>query len=291
MSASIHPFSLVSVRLAPIYKEPVGSATGFVVGKGNEFYLLTNWHVVSGLKNLAAHYSEWSEGHPRALRVEFHVMHDKIGENVSLWSTEIPLHDREGRLLWVEIGNKTGRADVVALPLQIPRGIRLIALGFSMLGEDSKLALYPGEPVSIVGFPRGRSIDRIVAGVWKTGHLASDLGLNYMSEWPSLLVDVTGRPGMSGSPVYAVRYLASLASSGKFETAGHRDSGVKRLVSWFTGRAPASPGFWTEFLGIYSGGIEEENEDRRRLELGIVWKRALVRTLIDLAQQGVGKGS
>jgi hypothetical protein len=66
------------------------------------------------------------------------------------------------------------------------------------------------------------------------------------------LVDTTSRPGMSGSPAYAVRTAAYATSAGRFEMR--------------TGE-PAK-----KFLGVYS-------EQNFNAEVGGVWKAEAIATL------------
>lgn len=83
--------------------------------------------------------------------------------------------------------------------------------------------------------------------------MASDLDVNFSGR-PMFLVDTTSRPGMSGSPVYAVR-------SGAYRSS---NALLKMSVS----------GTATKFLGVYS-------EQNLQAELGAVWKADTVQALYD----------
>ncbi len=102
----------------------------------------------------------------------------------------------------------------------------------------------PAAPVSIVGFPYGLAQQGGLP-VWKIGTVASDLDIDIGGK-PIFLVDTTARPGMSGSPVYAVRSGAFRSSDGSLHTA-IGGSSIKK------------------FLGVYSEQIQAA-ETRRGLE-------------------------
>ena len=99
----------------------------------------------------------------------------------------------------------------------------------------------PSEAVSIIGFPFGLASSGKFP-IWKTGHIASDIDLNYKDK-PVFLIDATTKPGMSGSPVIARRNGFSQTSKGQ-------------RVGGTTER----------FLGVYSGRIQDNSD------VGMVWK-------------------
>jgi len=82
--------------------------------------------------------------------------------------------------------------------------------------------------------------------VWKTGHIASEIDIDHEGE-PVFLIDATTKPGMSGSPVLAVR-----------RGWVQRSSGI------------AIGGSATRFLGVYSGLTHSESD------VGVVWKPSVV---------------
>jgi hypothetical protein len=135
-------------------------------------------------------------------------------------------------------------------------GIQFYSVDVINLSKTDML-LGPGEAISIAGFPQGLAqIGPAVQtgsglAVWKTGTLASDMGINVGGK-PTFLVDTTSRPGMSGSPVYAVRYnVYRSAISG---AVIYKGDGA------------------TRFLGVYG-------QQSTSLEIGVVWKAELVAAL------------
>jgi hypothetical protein len=79
--------------------------------------------------------------------------------------------------------------------------------------------------------------------IWKTGHVASDIDLDWDNK-PAFLIDATTKSGMSGSPVIAKRVSIYQTSNGN--TIGNA----------------------VKFLGVYSG---REISDQG-IEVGFVWK-------------------
>ncbi len=143
-----------------------------------------------------------------------------------------------------------GGADIVALLLTHVEDVQFYPLDLELRNAD--VVVGPGDPVTIVGFPFGSGAGDGLP-VWKTGTVASDMFVNFQGR-PMFLVDTTSRPGMSGSPVYAVR-------SGAYRSA---EGGLKMAIT----------GNMVRFLGIYS-------EQNISAEVGGVWKADVVKALYD----------
>ena len=239
---SINPLSATSLRIWPrVNKKQVGTATGFVVKVSDKPYLITNWHVVTGLdpNNNKQIFAE-----PDELLIHHHSK-GKLGS----WVEKIePLHNANGEPRWFE-HVKGNNVDVIVLPLEDDAAFDIHALDLNL--ADTDMVPEPAMPVSIIGYPWGLSVG---GGwpVWKTGHIASDPDLNYNS-LPSFLVDVTARAGMSGSPVV-------LRMSGGFKT---------RSGDTIMSQSGAS----TLFLGVYAAQHQRE-------ELGIIWKPQVVKEIL-----------
>ena len=234
----IDPLSCVSLHLESFSNgASLGVGTGFVVVYSGTNYLVTNWHIVTGRDpDTGKPMSTTGAADPDAIGIWLHDA-NRLGS----WHRTIePLIDTTtGNRLWKE--HPRGRQiDVICLALKPSVDIKVYDLDTSLAHTD--LVLVPSEPVSIVGFPFGIS----AAGkfpIWKTGHIASDIDLDYNAK-PVFLVDATTRPGMSGSPVFARRM------------GGHRSSNAM----WNLG------GNAVRFLGVYSGRIREQSD------VAMVWK-------------------
>jgi S1-C subfamily serine protease len=248
----IDPLSVISLSIEPFFNETnLGTGTGFIIERDGRHYLVTNWHVVSGLnpvtkKPIAAH-----GGVPNKLIV----WHHQQG-NFGVWITvAYELLHPDGSPRWKEKVFPNGDMyDVVLLEIPVIPETTHYTLDLSLASSD--VTIFPSEPVSIIGFPFGKAS----AGkfpVWKTGNIASDLDLNY-DDKPIFLIDTTTKPGMSGSPVIA-----------------------KRVGSYQSTNAAMTIGSINRFMGIYSGRIQDE-DDTRISNLGIVWKPVVIDMLLEV---------
>jgi hypothetical protein len=228
----------------------IGTGTGFVVQKGQHYYLITNRHIVLD----CAEDKNPNDVGGWLCANKVVILHNRLnheGEWISvtekLYRTE---NDKEK--LWLEhpsIGSVPGSSvDLIALPLTQINDVNLLPLNLSLRNTDMRIS--PGDSVSIVGFPYGNAQGGGLA-IWKTGTIASDPDVNFDGK-AKFLVDATGRPGMSGSPVYARRFGGYQTAKGQTMLAGNA----------------------TKFLGVLS-------EESQAAEIGIVWKAEAVQRLYD----------
>lgn len=239
---SVRPLYLIQVE----GNEVIGRATGFVVQKAKDYYLITNWHVVSG-RNPKSNEIRHPEGKtPDALLIWHH------GKQLGSWvRKKEELYDKKGERRWLEHTTLGSAIDVVALPLEaIGDDIQLYPLDLSL--ADANMVPEVAMPVSIIGFPEGFTSAGFLP-IWKTGHIASEPNLDYHGE-PLFLIDATTRPGMSGSPVI-------LRLSGGFKT---KDGN----------RVMSTSGYRTLFLGVYAGRLSDDSE------IGRVWRPRLINEIL-----------
>lgn len=244
------PILIDEFSVKPLYLETylgeqrLGVATGFVVKKNESYYLITNWHVVTGRNpfNNNLPLSTTGVADPNILRVWFH------GQNLGNWiSKEIRLINEAGDKLWFE-HERCEQVDVVAIPFTITEDIKIYEIDLAM--ADFDLIIYPSEAVSIIGFPMA-----LTSGgkfpIWKTGHVASDIDIDWDGK-PAFLIDATTKGGMSGSPVIAKRVCIYQTSHGN--TVGNA----------------------VRFLGVYSGREISESG----VEVGFVWKPRVISEIL-----------
>lgn len=235
MQISIDEFSVKPLFLETYYQQrQLSVATGFIVKRGENFYLITNWHVVTCRNPYNNQPISNTALEPNKLSVWFH------GLTLGQWVLkEIAIRNQAGNRLWLE--HERGReVDVIAIPLQTMNDVTLYPIDLTL--ADFDLNVYPSQDVSIIGFPQG-----LTSGgkfpIWKTGHVASDIDLDWDNK-PAFLIDATTKSGMSGSPVIAKRVSIYQTSNGN--TIGNA----------------------VKFLGVYSG---REISDQG-IEVGFVWK-------------------
>jgi hypothetical protein len=244
----VSPISTTSLGLKIFHNDAsIGVATGFVVEKNNKRYLMTNRHVVlfCGQDPSPDDVGGWICANKLAIR-----HYQSVGQGMSwVWVTE-ELLDATGKPRWLEHPTLHGQVDLVALPLAHTENLLFHPLDLELRKID--MVVSAGDPVSIVGFPFGMA-ETAGLPIWKTGTVASDPDVNF-NDRPMFIVDTTSRPGMSGSPVYAVRTGAYRSADGSLRTA---------TVSYIA-----------KFLGVYS-------EQNLNAELGGVWKADVVMALYD----------
>lgn len=244
---SINPLSVVSLYLN-IYSDSklIGNATGFVVKKNNINYLITNWHVVTGINPYTQKSIFKKNEKPTKLEIISHG--NVLGKWLSIYEQ---LYDGKGKRKWIE--HKLGsEVDVVALPLNnVDKKTIIYDLDLSLANTDMipEVAM----PISIIGFPLGLTVPGNFP-IWKTGHIATDPDLDYYNK-PIILIDATTRGGMSGAPV-VLRLMGGYKK---------RDGSVMMAGSKIQ----------TRLLGIYSGRLPRDSE------IGIVWKPIVIQQILE----------
>lgn len=246
------PIMIDPLSVRPLYliqakgDEALGTATGFVVSKGEKKYLITNWHVVAG-RNPQSNQPTHPQGKiPDALLIWHH------GKTLGTWvQKRESLLTKDGAHRWLEHKNRKA-VDIVALPLtEVTDYVQIYPLDLSLADVD--MVPEVAMPVSIIGFPEGLTSAGFFP-IWKTGHIASEPNLDYHNE-PLFLIDATTRGGMSGSPVV-------LRMAGGYKTK----SG---------GTIMSSSGYTTLFLGVYSGRLTNDSE------IGRVWRPRLIQEILE----------
>lgn len=227
----------------------LGSGTAFIVNSIKGPLLLTARHNVTGYHNeTSALLSLETAAIPNKINIT-HNSQSKPGEWVSVAEQ---LYTEEGKPRWIEHPKFGTLLDFVALPLTNLSGVRLYPYDLTATGPN--IAIAPAERVSVVGFPFGLQVGGSTA-IWSTGFIASESNIDYMN-LPLFLIDCRTRKGQSGSPVIAHRNGA---------TFGTNNTGAITMTS----------GPNTQFLGIYSGRVNEESD------LGFVWKASAIKELVD----------
>src|SRR5580658_1176334 len=164
--------------------------------KNGRDYLVTNRHVVLACApdRNPSNIGGWLCAN------KISIFHNRRGHaDQWFWVTE-DLYDANGQKRWFEHPTLAGAADLVAIPLAHTENVQFYDLDIGLSNADIDVG--PADTVTIVGFPFGQSQNAGLP-IWKTGTVASELSTNWSGK-PMFLVDTTSRPGMSGSPVYAI---------------------------------------------------------------------------------------
>ncbi len=230
--------------------QELGPATGFIVDSAAGPVLITCRHVLTGRDNDTGKPLASSCAIPNQIVIAHnggsspnHL--DKIVNVIQ------PLHHKDGSPRWYEHPTLGGAVDIVALPVFIAPEIQFVK---SSLGiGDPELVCRPSEPISVIGFPFGRTAPGQFA-IWATGFIASELSIAYDGK-RVFLIDCRSRPGQSGAPVIAYRASSAAMEDGSMSIC------------------TADP--QARFLGVYSGRIHPDSD------IGMVWHASVVRELVN----------
>lgn len=245
------PISFSSVFIEAWFgSQKIGIASGFPWREEAGVYLVTNWHVVSGIHPETSQPIDKHGTIPDYLRVWLHQK-----ENLGVWERiRIDLYDNQGRPRWLEHSGYGSEVDVALMQIDVPGRCKAFPINERPL-DDFRVEV--SQDVFVVGFPRGMS----GAGklpIWKRGSIASEPELD-LDGVPKLLIDSLTREGMSGSPVIA-QYV------GYYKVSPPKTSSE----DWI--------GVGRKFLGVYSGRLP--GQDEFEAHLGIVWKESVIEEII-----------
>ncbi|RWM26888.1 serine protease [Mesorhizobium sp.] len=249
--ANIDLYSLSAVLLEMYFdKTNLSQGTGFFWRVGGEYFLITNWHNVSGKHPVTGKHLSPTLAEPNAIRVWW-----GIRNKLSLrGAIDYPLRDSDGQPLWFVHPTHGRNVDAVALPLSPPDDTEPYAI--NTLPQLDMLTTV-GMDVYVLGYPFGMTQSAVLP-IWKRGSLASEPEVAGTDGSDlNMLLDTASRPGMSGSPII------------------QRSWGTALLAN---GTVMALDGAATKFIGVYSGRIQ--GSDAIDAQLGIGWPAAFVPEVI-----------
>lgn len=240
-------------------------ATGSFWLQDGSWFLITNWHVVTGYHPDSTHSISKDGFWPTHVNFSYIIAESdtsNVGHLRLSWSGRVaPLYDEENRPLWWEHPTHGRSVDVVALKL-FDDGLECANIYSLPINKHPKwfnLRLVPGDDCFVLGYPKG--IDGgFHLPLWKRASLASEPSIDH-ANLPRLLVDTATRNGMSGAPVVAVSNGYNVPEG--IENRAAEPFGIKDAVF---GRVES-------FVGIYSGRTDD---DPLGIQIGIVWKAKVI---------------
>jgi hypothetical protein len=223
-----NPLSHSSVKLDLFSKNgaQLNSASGFVVEAGDQYYLITNRHVISS-SDIPAGGQHEPVSEPYTLKTSIHINGGK-GEAIHRQRITVQLYDENKAPRWIELrSNEQDRplADVVALPIQsnlmnvdkflrtitgmpIDKNISLKISAIPVSAIDTDVEYIPPDTVYIIGYPLGwapTGADKSSSAFWRTSSIASERGETGMTPADAFFIDPCAREGMTGSPVVGTK--------------------------------------------------------------------------------------
>ncbi len=224
--------------------------TAFIWKRGDDHFLVTNWHNFSGKNPRTGKHLSSTNAEPDRIKAWWNVK-DNLARKIA---TIVPIRSAEGEPLWW-VHPKYGRkVDVAVLPITPPPETDMHAINEM---PSRPLLLDVGRDVFIIGYPFG--IGHAGLPIWKRASLASEPEVINAAD-PHILVDTASRPGMSGSPVIRKSYDTHQLDDGS---------------------VVMSTGYAYRFVGVYSGRFGAQNENDA--QLGIVWPAPLLDEIIAAA--------
>jgi hypothetical protein len=269
----------------------ISTGTGFFYSHAGEWFLITNWHNLSG-RHFLSDMPLTSKRLPTFIEIKTSSYSSELCSlSEGSFTTVCQRIDiyRDYTPLWFEHPTLGPKCDVVALPLArsslCPEFMHNAANLISLI----EIPVKPGSPVFIIGFPKSISIG-FGLPLWKSGYIASEPfydvtvggtvscvgGLQGGMQLPAIFLDSLTREGMSGSPVFA-QFFGNWDMSDPYKSLDLDD-----------------PQFWNrddvalgekrmQFIGCYSGRVRDDEE---KAALGLCWKESAIQIICDTRKTG-----
>ncbi|WP_342709924.1 hypothetical protein AAFG13_36760 [Bradyrhizobium sp. B124] len=233
-------------------------ATGFFWRRSEKVFLITNWHVVTGL-NLMDGKAIGNHWVPERIVLRYFVKGASQPDgwrSMTVPDINLSLFEDFHKPYWVQHPMAyEWNVDVVALDVTEKLG------GGDVFCVNDytypRLYHFAGSEIFVLGhaLPETTNAYPVPFPIWKRGSIASEIIVPWNMR-PAFLIDSRTSKGMSGSPVFAR----------VFGPAAHGDGSIHAdniLVS--------------EFMGIYSGRLFD---DENNASVGLVWHRNLIDQLL-----------
>ena len=272
--------------------KPLSTATAFYYCYDSEWFLITNWHVVTGRNFLTRKLLDSQGAEPSDIKANLQTWHDvypavPAGKPLqetfkAFWPVPYSAKLYENtEPQWFEHPKYSHLCDIVALPFPRPPLCPQFMHNAANLISKTKIPVEPGSTVFIVGFPHGISTGPGLP-LHKSGYIASEPYYETIVDGttlPAFLLDSKTRQGMSGSPVFAQYF-------GKWDL----NDPYKKVD-------PDEPGFWQrddvalgevarQFIGCYSGRLQPNQNHGEDAALGLCWPENVIKEICAAKQTG-----
>lgn len=253
MEVSVDILSQASYFIECKFNEKIlANGTGFFIKRNDKYYLITNWHNVTGQNPITDEYLSRCKSFPNKIDVRI-FKKQKIIEWENL--TIDILDDELNNKLWLEHPVHGKSVDVVALETVIPDNYSVTTIEEAIEPHNENTPLNIGNDVFILGYPFGISSGGGLP-IWKRASIASEPVID-INDLPKMFVDTASRSGMSGSPV--------VLKERRPVTIIDKEKGFSRN--------------FMRFVGVYSGRIGADDE--LKAQLGIIWKSNVIEEIIN----------
>jgi len=246
-----------------------GLATGFFFRRDDDWFLITNWHAVTGVD--PTHMTPLDDDGvlPEKLAFQYKQTTDAAGKPVPAsdakalvnFRKEIDLYD-DGRAIWFEHSTRQ-YVDVAVLKVSVAELGQFANLPVNEVEQTPTMQLTAGMDCFVLGYPEGMHGAGLTP-IWKRGSVATEPLYSFDNK-PAFLIDTATRNAMSGAPVVA------------------RHSGFLKLSSGPGISGDDLLGTMTKFCGIYSGRI---GDDLMGVQLGVVWRADVLDDILSVKTTG-----
>lgn len=249
------PISLTTHQLHMLFNdEVISSGTGFIYKKNKDYYLITNWHNVTGRHPETGECLSETKAIPNKISTMFRSK-GNIGE--SHRETFFLYNDENMENgIWIEHPLHKQKVDVVAIRLSNKIVSKYNIYPINKVEFDAGYKPEVADEAFVVGYPFFKQL-YINLPIWKKASIASEPDIN-IDQLPKMNVDTATRKGLSGSPVIMQRQGLHGMVDGKIKD----DTILGRIRN---------------FIEIYSGRI---GNDEFKAQLGIVWKKKVLDEII-----------
>ena len=257
------PISFTTHHIHMCFKETnavLSSGTGFIYKFEDDYFLITNWHNVSGRHPETRKCLSDTLAVPDMISTMFR--DPKQPARCHRESIEIFSDEKMAKPVWYEHPVHGNLVDVVAIPIpqSISKSYKLFAMNDISFDSDFKEEV--ADDTFVIGYPFS-DITYLQMPIWKRASIASEPDIN-IDKLPKMLIDTATRSGLSGAPVVMQRTGIHGMKDGKVTPA-------------------TSIGRIRNFVGIYSGRI---GNDELQAQLGIVWKANVINEILEAKQIG-----
>jgi hypothetical protein len=262
--------SVTQIELYTADDKPCGFGTGFFYAHNEALYLVTNWHVITGVDPVtmlpvgsgapAPDYAVYYTKHTANEKGELSPPPQHAITNVKI---KLDLYNA-GSPTWFE---HTTRQNVDVAAFRLDEWIKLpsfVSIPVNNVEQSPGLQPAAGMDCFVLGYPEGM-VGPGLTPIWKRASIASEPAYNWRDQ-PRFLIDTATRSGMSGAPVV-------LRHSGILKQSEGPGMGPSDLI-----------GTMTRFAGIYSGRI---GDDLLEVQLGVVWRADVLDDILSQNTSGM----
>jgi hypothetical protein len=268
------PISFFSLRLELIRKgDSIGNGTGFIFKPDgvDQKFLVTNYHVLTArYPNKPDTLLPGFQGSPDAIR--FSVLKK---DDYQPAYREFSMLKNGKPISWLEHKHRVQGVDIVAIPIDSPQNT--VTVSQNELGLVNDINFEVGSDLFIIGFPFGYAAGDFYP-IWKRGTVASE-PLFKPDGLSMFYIDSFTKPGMSGSPVFAMEsrpfFKLKREEAKLFEQYKQKELSATDLIKQLD-ESSFSNAYYKkcfQFVGIFSGIIIHGDKDPN---IGVVWQKQLI---------------